>query len=84
MQSTAIIYGIEGYRMGRADEWREHRRGPLHVPPMIMQTASQAKGFATNKRLKEWDCWVVGREHERSAMQHLAYFVKHYQVLGKV
>src|SRR5262249_8296477 len=25
--STAIIWGLEGYRMGRRDEWRKHKRG---------------------------------------------------------
>lgn len=77
--STSLIWGIEGYRMGRADEWREHKRGTLVMPTMVLQTAGQAKGFATNTRLKEWDVWVVGREHERSAWQHVAYFLAKYK-----
>jgi hypothetical protein len=83
--STALIWGVEGYRMGRADEYIAQARGrkrQVHVPSMILQTASQAKSYATNARLKEWECWVVGREHERSAFQHVAYFLKHYQTLG--
>lgn len=83
--STALIWGIEGYRMGRADEYLEQARGrnrKVHVPSMMLQTASQAKTFATNARLKEWDCWIVGRDHERSAFQHVAYFLKKYQTLG--
>lgn len=76
--STAIIWGVEGYRLGQADEWARHKRGNLHIPPMILQPAGQAKGYATNKRLRIWDFWVVGREHERSACQHIAYFLKRY------
>lgn len=79
--STSIIWGVEGYLMGEADEFRRLRRGAkVHAPPAILQSASQAKGFATNARLKEWDCWVVGRDHERSAYQHLAYFLKRYMI----
>jgi hypothetical protein len=37
----------------------------------VFQKASTAKSFATNKRLREWDAWVVGSEHIRDAMRHL-------------
>ena len=82
--STALIWGVEGYRLGTADEWDRAHRGSQRkrqkMPAMVLQTASQAKGFATNARLKEWDVWVVGREHERSAWQHIAYFLKRYAI----
>lgn len=81
--STALIWGIEGYRMGRRDEWAATHRGPAVLPPMILQTASQAKGFATNARLKEWGVWVKGRDHERSAWQHVAYFLQRYMLQHK-
>lgn len=77
--STALIWGVEGYRMGRADEWSEHKRGVVKMPGMILQSASEAKGFATSARLKEWGVWVVGRDHERSAWQHIAFFLKKYK-----
>jgi hypothetical protein len=81
MISTALIWGVEGYRMGRGDEWKlSHPRGRKVLPPMILQTASEAKSYATSARLKEWDCWVVGREHERSAYQHMAYFLKSFKI----
>jgi hypothetical protein len=38
----------------------------------IFQKPDQAMTFATNKRLREWDAWVVGSEHIRDAMRHLA------------
>lgn len=76
---VALIWGVEGYRMGQADQAKLYRRGTIAMPPMILQTAGQAKGFATGPRLKEWDCWTVGKEHERSAWAHVAYFLKHYQ-----
>lgn len=79
--STALIWGVEGYRMGQADEFRRLRRGkPIHVPPVILQTAGQAKGAINSQRLKEYGCWVVGRDHERSAWQHVAYFLKRYMI----
>ena len=73
-----LIGGIEGYRMGRYDALR--RRGDKPMSPLIVQTASQAKGFATNQRLKDWDLWVVGSDHKRSAWQHIAFFLKRYQI----
>jgi hypothetical protein len=80
--STALIWGIEGYRMGKRDAFLERARGPVKssMPSMMLQTASEAKTFATNARLKEWGVWVVGREHERSAWQHIAYFLKRYRI----
>ena len=73
-----LIWGLEGYRMGRLDEWQQHKRGPAAMPPMILQLASQAKSVATNARMKDWGIWVVGREHERSAWAHIACFLKKY------
>jgi len=75
---VALIWGLEGYRMGRLYEWRQHKRGPAHVPPMILQMAGQAKSVATNAKMKDWGIWVVGREHERSAWAHIALFLKKY------
>lgn len=34
--------------------------------------ASQAKGFATNDRLKIWKMYEVGSEHKRDAWRHVA------------
>lgn len=39
---------------------------------VVWQTASEAKGYATNERLKQWGLWVVGSAHERDANRHLA------------
>lgn len=79
---VALIWGIEGYRMGQVDQARLQRRGHVAMPPMILQMAGQAKSYATGVRLKEWNCWVVGREHERSAFAHVALFLKRYQAQG--
>lgn len=76
--STALIWGLEGYRMGRRDEWSESHRGSPVMPTMFLQTASQAKSHVTNARLKEWGLWVVGRDHERSAWQHVGHFLARY------
>lgn len=76
---VALIWGVEGYRMGRRDEWAQHKRGQVHMPPMILQMAGQAKSVGTKDRLREFDLWVVGREHERSAWSHVAFFLKKYK-----
>lgn len=81
--STSIIWGVQGYRMGRADEWHARKRGQRRkvvVPEMIMQQAGQASTFATGKRLREWGIWVPGKDHERSAWKHVALFLKQYQI----
>lgn len=76
---VALIWGVEGYRMGRSDEFKEARRGrQVSMPPMVLQMAGQASTYATSQRLKEWDCWIVGREHERSAFKHIALFLSRY------
>src|SRR5215831_8075482 len=78
--STAIIWGVEGYRMGQRDEWDKLKRGnkEIHIPDMILQTAGEAKSYATNERMKEFGVWVRGREHERSAWAHVATFLARY------
>jgi hypothetical protein len=76
-----IMWGVEGYRLGQADQWNRMRRGRARkvvVPRMILQQPSQAKTFATGRRLREWDAWVVGKEHARSAWQHIGLFVAGY------
>jgi hypothetical protein len=78
--STSIIWGVEGYRMGRSDEFRKHKRGAvIKKPPMVLQFANQATTYATNQRLRDWGVWVVGREHERSAWRHIALFLARYR-----
>jgi hypothetical protein len=77
--STALIWGVEGYRMGRADQWsNSHGHRKISVPPVILQTASSASGYATDARLKNWGLWVKGRDHERSAWRHFALFLQKY------
>jgi hypothetical protein len=79
--STAIIWGVEGYRMGRADQWAAgHGRRQISVPPAVLQTAGDAKSFASDARLKDWGLWIKGKDHERSAWRHLALFLKKYQI----
>lgn len=38
----------------------------------VFQTPSQAMGYATNDRLKDWGIWTVAQEHGRDATRHLA------------
>lgn len=47
---------------------------------LTWQTASQAKSYATNDRLRLWDLWVQGSEHMRDANRHLAWRVN--QLVG--
>ena len=36
------------------------------------QMPSSAKSFLTDARMRDWGLWVVGSDHERDAMRHLA------------
>lgn len=70
-----IMWGVEGYRMGRADEFKGRKvnsKAKIYAPRMILQMPSDAAALGTRERLKEWGCWVVGREHERAAWKHIA------------
>lgn len=81
--STSIIWGVEGYRYGRAHQFKqEHPDANVHMPSMILQMAGDAKAWATRDRLKDWNVWVTGREHERSAWAHIALFIERYRKMG--
>jgi hypothetical protein len=57
------------------DRWNEG-----WVPIQDVQP-SHAKGYATNKRLRDWGIWVKGSEHRRDVMRHLIYKVN--QLMGE-
>ena len=73
-----ISWGFIGYRLGAEAEWRRsHRRTPAYSPQIIWQQPGDSSAFSAvgrkkQYRLKDWDVWVVGREHERSAWSHIA------------
>lgn len=47
-----------------------------HQPvPIFYQMAVQAKGFATDDRLKDWGFWKEGMKHSRDAIRHGIYFL---------
>jgi hypothetical protein len=87
--SISVIWGVEGYRMGQRDEWLKSNRKPgprskangvqVFMPPMILQTATEAKTYATNARMREWGVWIKGRDHEQSAMAHLVTFLSRFR-----
>ena len=69
-----IAWGVWGIRVGRSQEFEEWSPNPQTViQPIIWQLPSEAAGYATSQRLKDWGVWVRGREHERSAWCHIAY-----------
>jgi len=45
------------------------------VDHVIKQPAHIAKGFCTDKRLKEWEFYKVGERHARDAIRHGCYFL---------
>lgn len=47
-----------------------------HKPHIHFQQASDAKGVATNERLKSWGLWTRGLEHGRDATRHAVLFVR--------
>lgn len=63
-----------GVRIGKALQW-ETTTGRVSVGtdvPVVYQQPSEIKGFATNARLKKWGVYVVGSDHRRDAVRHLA------------
>lgn len=45
------------------------------VSPIIKQPAHIAKGFCTDKKLKDWHMYKTGERHARDAIRHGAYFL---------
>jgi hypothetical protein len=45
----------------------------LHIP-VILQMAWQAKGFATDSKLKTWGIYQVAHKHANDAIRHGVYF----------
>lgn len=78
-----ISWGVVGYQMGEYEEWERHGSGPAHVTTIRFQSASEGHAAASNQNLKDWGWWVVGREHERSAVKHICYRLKKRAVLKK-
>jgi len=76
-----VMWGVEGFRMGRAAEFRGRHKSKAKIlaPRMILQTPSDAAAFGSSERLKNWGCWVKGREHERAAWKHVGLRVARVQ-----
>lgn len=83
---SRIVY--EEYRV-RGNKFREHvgsevvtiqHIGAIKVVadelsvPLSKQTASMAKGFATDRHLKAWGLYQVGRKHSNDAIRHGVYW----------
>ncbi len=49
--------------------------GYLYDIPICKQSAGDAKGFATDRKLKAWDMWIEGQRHSRDAIRHGIYFL---------
>lgn len=51
--------------------------GGLRKPKVVdkTQTASQAKGKATDERLRRTNLWIPGQKHARDAVRHLVLYV---------
>jgi hypothetical protein len=70
-----ISWCIEGYRMGRADQWLEAGRGrQVYAPATIWQMPGDGAGISNNI-LREAGFWVRGKDHEQSARRHVAFRV---------
>jgi hypothetical protein len=62
-----VAYAFEGYRWGRHDTSRRQK----HLTEITWQNPSAAARFRKRQLLTEADAWIVGREHERSALSHM-------------
>jgi hypothetical protein len=70
-----VAAAVVGYRNGIADAYESGGFGPAAPIEVVWQQPSQAKTHATDERLRRWGMWIKGREHERDAWRHFAYFV---------
>ncbi|HKV43852.1 MAG TPA: hypothetical protein VJT32_04145 [bacterium] len=62
-----IAWGFEGYRLGRFESYRKTK----HYTEPVWQMPGAAKRFAERDILEQADCWIRGRDHERSAFAHM-------------
>lgn len=65
-----IIGGIDYLCM----MWVDDDMKPARIP-IAYQMAVQAKGFATDDRLKDWDFWQPNMKHARDAIRHGIYYL---------
>ncbi len=69
--SVRIAWGLAGFQEGVAAEYgRRHRS--LHISEPIWQPPS-AQGKYSDDHLRRWGIWIPGRDHERSALKHIAF-----------
>lgn len=47
--------------------------GEIYDIPLFVQSASQAKGFITDDKIKKMGLWVRGQKHGMDALRHLLY-----------
>jgi len=69
-----ISWGLEGYRMAMYDRHRAQHSNPAavkHYSQICWQKSGAANRFTKRSLLEEANCWIVGREHERSAWAHV-------------
>lgn len=70
-----IAAAVVGYRNGLADAYELGGYGPAAPIETVWQQPGQAKGFCTDDRLRDFGLWVRGKEHERDAWRHFAFFI---------
>lgn len=45
------------------------------TPKLVFQMASQAKGFATDRKLRDWGLYQRGARHANDAIRHAVYYL---------
>ncbi len=46
-----------------------------HIPVIVKQPAHVAKGFCTDKKLREWEYYRKGEKHARDAVRHGCFYL---------
>jgi hypothetical protein len=69
-----VAAALQGYRAATADVYERQGYGPTAPIDVVWQQPGQAKGFATDSRLRHWGLWVKGTHaaHQRDAIRHIA------------
>jgi hypothetical protein len=68
-----IIGAFEGYRLAHFDRYPPSNK---HYTPLVRQGASLMTRHNNQNTLKNGECWIRGREHERSAFSHIWAYLK--------
>lgn len=70
LDAVKLAHLIIGYRNGQAQLFEELGFGKVGMGQIVWQMPSEAKGYASDTRLRNWGAWIPGPDHKRDALRH--------------